>query len=76
MEFFNGPGFPFLNAEDGQYEIILSASDQGGNLLASTQISVIAGAGAPVPEPSAALLYGAGLVAVGWRMRRPGAPVA
>ena len=73
MEFFDdaGAGFPFAGDANGQYEIILSAKDSGGNLLASTQISVIAGTGAaPVPEPNAALLFGVGLFAVGCRLRR------
>jgi hypothetical protein len=71
MEFFDnaGLGFPFAGDADGQYEIILRAKDLAGNELAQTQISVISGAGAPIPEPSAAILYGLGVAAAGMRAR-------
>ena len=77
MEFFDnaGAGFPFVGDADGQYEFILKASDSNG-LLASTQISVIVGAGAPIPEPSSALLFGAVLLSVSWRVRRGTASAA
>ena len=63
MEFFNGPGFEYLNTANGQFEIRLSAFD-GQTLLASSNITVFQNA-TEVSAPGAAafmLLGGLGLL--------------
>jgi len=56
---------------DGTYDVFLKAFDSSGAQVAGTNIQVIIGAGgAPIPEPSSALLFGAVLASVSWRVRR------
>ncbi len=72
MDFFDEAPFNTFNPTvDGTYDFVLSAFDNTGQ-LASTNIQVIVGQGAPpVPVPSAMLLMGTGLLGlVGWNYRK------
>lgn len=56
MEFFDGGPFSFSNTDDGVYDFVLTAFDNG-NEVASTSMQVISGNGAAqVPVPASALL--------------------
>jgi hypothetical protein len=63
MEFFNGPGFEYLNTANGLFDVRLSAFDGNGGLVASSSIQIIQGQ-IPVPAPAGIVLFlmaGAGL---------------
>ena len=74
MEFFDNGAFPFSAAADGVYTIKLQAFDMRGQspeVLATTSIDVIVGAGAvEVPVPATALLFFGGLLGMGLVRRR------
>ena len=72
MEFFDGPGFPFINSIAGEYEFELAAFD-GSNELARTAITVSVAA---VPLPAALPLMASALALFGLlRLRRSRRPV-
>ena len=63
---------PFDPTVDGQYEFYLKTFD-GATELASTNMSIIVGAGV-VPIPAAAWLFGSALGLLGWVRRRTNLP--
>jgi hypothetical protein len=71
IEFFDdaGAGFPFDANADGHYKFTLAAFDSSGAEVARTTIQIQNGA-APVPEPSATLLFAVSLAVAGRAVRR------
>lgn len=60
-DFFDNISFPFNADADGTYTIFLQAKDANGTLLARSEINVIVGAGAQIPEPASMALVGLAL---------------
>lgn len=71
MEFFDnaGAGFPFDANADGTYKFYLAAFNSSGAEVARTTIQIQNGA-APIPEPSAMLLFAVSLAVAGRAVRR------
>lgn len=68
MEFFDGPGFPFLNTANGIFDVRLSALSANGELLAQSSIQILQGT-VPVSAPSTALLFTLALGGIWLRQR-------